>query len=50
MGVVFIIVWVFCLLFCGGCVCCCVGFVFVIVIFVWMLKFNNVVWDEFGVV
>jgi len=41
---------------CGGCVCYCVGVVFVIVwglvflivIFVWLLKFNNVVWDEFG--
>ena len=24
------------------------GVVFVIVIFVWLLKFNNIVWDKFG--
>jgi len=63
-------VWGLCLLLCGGCVCYCVGFVFVnvgvvfvlcwgcvcycggvvfvIVIFVWLFKFNNLVWDEFG--
>jgi len=34
------------LLLCGGCVCYCVGVVFVIVIFDWLLKFNNVVWDK----
>jgi len=38
--VVFVIVWGLCLLLCGV--------VFVIVIFVWLLKFNNIVWDEFG--
>ena len=43
MGIVFVNVWGLCLLLCGGCVCYCVGFVFVIVIFVWLLKFNNVV-------
>ena len=36
------------MLLCGGCVCYCVGVVFVIVIFVWLLKFNNVVWDKIG--
>ena len=65
MGVVFVIVWGSCLLVCGGvfvmvwslclllfgvCVCYCVGVVFVSVTFVWLLKFNNVVWDEVGVV
>ena len=48
MVVVFFIVWGLCLLLCVGCVCYCVGVVFVIVIFVWLLKFNNIVWDEFG--
>ena len=48
MGVVFVIFWVLCLLLCGGCVCYCVGVVFVIVIFVWLLKFDNRIWDEFG--
>ena len=33
---------------CRCCICYCVGVVFAIVIFVWLLKFNNVVWDEFG--
>ena len=60
MGVVFVIVWGLCLLLCGGCVCYCggcvfycgdcvcfhVGVVFVIIIFVWLFKFNNVVWDK----
>ena len=45
-GVVFVIVWGLCLLLCGGCVCYCVGVVFVIVIFDWLLKFSNVVWDK----
>jgi len=39
--VVFVIVWVLCLLFCGGCVCYCVGVLFVIVcglfFIVWVL-------------
>jgi len=48
VGVVFIILWGLCLLSCGGCVCYGVGVVFVIVIFVWLLKFSNVVWDEIG--
>jgi len=56
VGVVFVIVCRICLLLCGGCVCYCVGGcvcycvgdVFVIVIFVWLVKFNNVVWDDFG--
>jgi len=63
VGVVFIIVWGFvlvivwglclllwglCLLLCGGCVCYCSGVVFVIVIFVWLFKFNNVIWDKIG--
>ena len=39
MGVVFVVVWGLCLLLCGGCV---------MVIFVWLLKFNNIVWDEVG--
>jgi len=60
--VVFVIVWVLRLLLCGGCVCYCVGVVllcrccvcyyvgvvFVVVIFVCLLKFNNIVPDEFG--
>ena len=50
MGVVLVIVWVLCLLLSGGCVCYCVGVVFVVVIFVWLLKFNNVVWGEVDVV
>jgi len=50
VGVAFVIVWVLHLSLCGGCVCYCVGVVFVFVIFVWLLKFNNIVWDEFGVV
>ena len=64
VGVVFVVVWGLCLLLCGGCVCYCLGFVllfvgcvchcvgvvFVIVIIVWLLKFNNVVWDDVGVV
>jgi len=25
-----------------------VGVVFVIVIFVWLFKFNNLIWDKFG--
>ena len=29
-------------------VCYCVGVVFVIVIFVWLYKFNNLIWDKFG--
>jgi len=33
---------------CGCCVCYCVGVVFVFVIFVWLLKFNNIIWNEFG--
>ena len=37
-----------CVCYCGGCVYYCVGVVFVIVIFVWLFKFNNLVWDEFG--
>ena len=48
MGVVFVIVWGLCLLLCGGCVCYCIGVVFVTVIFIWLLKFTNVVWDEVG--
>ena len=28
-GFVFVIVWELCLLLCGGCVCYCVGFIFV---------------------
>ena len=48
MGVLFVIVGGLCLLLCGGCVCYCVVVVFVIVIFVWLLKFNNVVWDKIG--
>ena len=54
MGVVFVIVWELCC-YCRGVVfvivwglCHCVGVVFLIVIFVWLLKFNNIVWDEFG--
>jgi len=55
-GVVFVIMWGLCLLLCGwlclllcgGCVCYYVGVVFVVVIFVWLLKFNNIVLDEFG--
>ena len=43
-------VWGLCLLLCGGCVCYCMGVVFRIVIFVWLVKFNNVIWDDFGVV
>ena len=54
--VVFVIVWELCLLLCGGCVCYCVGdcvcyyvgVVFVVVIFVWLPKFNNIVLDDFG--
>ena len=30
------LMWGLCLLLCGGCVCHCVGVVFVIVIFVWL--------------
>ena len=37
VGVVSVIVWGLCLLLCGVCV---------MVIFVWLLKFNNVVWGE----
>jgi len=48
VGVVFVIVWGLCLFLCAGCFCFCVGVVFVIVIFVWLLKFNNVVWDKIG--
>ena len=33
MGIVFFVVW---------------GVMFVIVIFVWLFKFNNVVWDKIG--
>jgi len=47
VGAVFVIVWGLCLLLCGG-LCYCVGVMFVIVIFVWLLKFNNIVWDESG--
>ena len=36
----FVIVCWLCLLLCGV--------VFVIVIFVWLFKFNNVVWDKIG--
>jgi len=45
--VVFVIVGVY-VCYCGGCVCYCVVGVFVIVIFVWLFKFNNVVWDNVG--
>ena len=63
VGIVIVIVWGLCLLLCGGCVCYCVGVVFVIVwgcvcyclgvvfvivIYVWLLKFNIIVWDDFG--
>jgi len=34
-------------LLCRCCVCYCVVVVFVNVIFVWLLRFNNIVWDEF---
>jgi len=54
VGVVFVIVWELCC-YCRGVVfvivwglCHCVGVVFLIVIFVWLLEFNNVVWDEVG--
>jgi len=48
-------VWGLSLLLRGVCVCYCVencvcyyvGVVFVVVIFVWLLKFNNIIWDEF---
>ena len=48
VGVAFVIVWGFRLELCGCCVCYCVGVVFVFVIFVWLLKFNNIIWNEFG--
>ena len=48
MGVVFVIVSGLCLLSCGDCDCYFVGFVFVMVIYVWLLKFNIIVWDDFG--
>ena len=55
VGVVFVIVWGLCLSLCGCCVCYSVGVVFVIVlvvfvivIFVWLFKFNNVDWDNIG--
>jgi len=35
------------LLWGGLCLLLC-GVVFVIVIFVWLFKFNNIVWDNFG--
>ena len=57
MGVVFVIVWGLHLLLCrhcavivrGLCYCVCyfVGSFVVIVIFVWLLKFNNIIWNEF---
>ena len=50
VGVVSDNVWGFYLVLNGGCVSYCVGVVFVVVIFFWLLKFNNVVWDDFGVV
>ena len=37
-----------CVCYCVGCVCYCVVAVFVIVIFVWLFKFNNVIWDKIG--
>jgi len=37
-----------CVCYCGRCVCNCVVSVFVNVIFVWLFKFNNVVWDDVG--
>ena len=37
-----------CVCYFGGCFCYCVVAVFVIVIFVWLFKFNNVVWDKIG--
>jgi len=43
VGVVFVIVGGLCLLLFGGCACYCGEVVFVIVIFVWLFKFNNVV-------
>ena len=49
-GVLFVIVWGLCFYCLEGHVCYCVGVLFVIVIFVWLLKFNNMVLDEFGVV
>jgi len=45
--VVFVIVGG-CVCYCVGCVCYCVVAVFVIVIFVWLFKFNNIVWDKIG--
>jgi len=36
------------LLLCGCCICYCVGVVFVFVSFVWLLKFNNIIWNESG--
>ena len=47
VGVVFVIVWG-CICYFEGCVCYCVVAVFVIVIFVWLFKFNDVVWDNVG--
>jgi len=54
VGVEFVIVWVVfvivwgCVCYFKGCVCYCVVAVFVIVIFVWLFKFNNIVWDKIG--
>ena len=46
-GVVFVIVWC-CVCYFEGCVCYCMVAVFVNVIFVWLFKFNSVVWDKIG--
>jgi len=46
VGVVFVIVWGLCLLLWG--LCLLLWGVMFVVIFDWLFKFNNVVWDKFG--